>query len=91
MMGKNVRKNEADSQTPLSFLCCVCVFLVGADGVEYMRNMDMPNPRTFTAVPAPFKVGTTTVLKSKVLPLEQSVTVTTQQEDQGGADSMDTS
>jgi len=51
----------------------LCV--ITADGAEYMRNIDMPNPRTFTAVPAPFKLGTTPVLKSKVLPLS-SVTTT---------------
>jgi len=56
----------------------LCV--ITADGAEYLRNIDMPNPRTFTAVPAPFKIGSTPVLKSKDLPvpsLETQVTVET--------------
>lgn len=43
--------------------------IITADGAEYLRNIDMPNPRTFTAVPKAFKPGTTPVLQSKDLPL----------------------
>ena len=51
----------------------LCV--ITADGAEYMRNIDMPNPRTFTAVPPPFKKGSTPVLKSKILPLSSVVAI----------------
>merc|ERR1719331_3438668 len=60
----------------------LCV--ITSEGAEYLRNVDMPNPRTFTAVPKPFARGTTPVLKSKELrvpSLESRVTIESQEGD----------
>ena len=64
----------------------LCV--ITSEGAEYLRNIDTPNPRTFTAVPAPFEKGTTPVLKTKVLPLSSSVVTL---DGEPGATAMDTS
>lgn len=58
--------------------------IITKDGAEYLRNYDKPNPRTYVRRQAyTFPPGTTPVLRSKVTPLRDMVTVTE------GAESME--
>lgn len=50
--------------------------IITKDGAEYLRNYEKPNPRTYARRQAyTFPPGTTPVLRSKVTPLHNLVTV----------------
>eukprot|EP00963_Diacronema_lutheri_P006669 scaffold585_cov330-Pavlova_lutheri.AAC.30 len=50
--------------------------IITKDGAEYLRNYEKPNPRTYARRQAyTFPPGTTPVLRSKVTPLHDLVTV----------------
>lgn len=60
----------------------LCV--ITKDGAEYLRNYEKPNPRTYTRKQAyTFPAGTTPVLKSRIIPLREMVSVSE------GAESME--
>jgi len=65
----------------------VDITVITADGVEYKRTYDAPNPRKYRRPqPYVFEQGTVPIISEKTIPLSARILVT---DDIGAADAMD--